>query len=185
MVVGTDTEQGLVKVSGCPEDWRRYLDIQKLAPKLPGVVLKLGFGRNMKVDPYKYQLFKKKWHPFICQSAQFFLRNFEQNHPVFQNFLKFEPILAQIWDNFEKSTHSHTKLGSFIYQEADFATQVGSTSPVGSFVLSTHPLEQIGISTAWNTKMLSACCLPVTKGHNWHTDYLSVILFCDEWAACT
>ena len=25
----------------------------------------------------------------------------------FQNFLKFEPILAQIWPNFEKSTHSY------------------------------------------------------------------------------
>ena len=28
--------------------------------------------------------------------------------------------------------------------------------------------------TDWNTEMLSACCLPVTKGHNWHIDYLSV-----------
>ena len=25
--------------------------------------------------------------------------------------------------------------------------------------------------TAWSKKMLSACCLPVTKGHNWHIDY--------------
>ena len=31
---------------------------------------------------------------------------------------------------------------------------------------------------AWNTNMVSACCLPVTEGHNWHIDYLSVILFC-------
>ena len=27
----------------------------------------------------------------------------------FQNFLEFEPILAQIWDNFDKLTHSYTK----------------------------------------------------------------------------
>ena len=27
----------------------------------------------------------------------------------FQNFLKFEPLLVQIWENFEKSTHSYTK----------------------------------------------------------------------------
>ena len=28
--------------------------------------------------------------------------------------------------------------------------------------------------TAWSTKKY---CLPVTQGHNWHVDYLSVILF--------
>ena len=41
------------------------------------------------------------------------------------------------------------------------------------------------IRTAWNTKVLSTCCQPVTKGHNWHIDYLSVILFCHGWEACT
>ena len=35
-------------------------------PSSPGGVLKFGFGRdvapqNLKVDPYKYQFFKKKW----------------------------------------------------------------------------------------------------------------------------
>ena len=60
----------------------------------------------------------------------------------FQNFLKFEPILAQIWPNFEKSTHSYTRFCILsgvihipIYQEADFATHVSGTSPV----LSTPP----------------------------------------------
>ena len=39
--------------------------------------------------------------------------------------------------------------------------------------------------TSWSAKMLSQCYLPVTKGHNWHIDYLSVILFCHGWVACT
>ena len=39
----------------------------------------------------------------------YFGRNFEQNHPIFQNFLKFKPILAQVWENFEKSIQSYTK----------------------------------------------------------------------------
>ena len=34
------------------------------------------------------------------------------------------------------------------------------------------------ISTACNTKMLSACCPPVIKGHDLHIDYLSVM---GEW----
>ena len=30
--------------------------------------------------------------------------------------------------------------------------------------------------TAWSTNLLSTCCPTVTKRHNWHIDYLSVIL---------
>ena len=41
------------------------------------------------------------------------------------------------------------------------------------------------LSTAWSTKVRSACCQPMTEGHNRHTDYLSVILFCHGWAART
>ena len=33
-------------------------------------------------------------------------------------------------------------------------------------------------STAWSTDLFSASCPQVTKGHNWHIDYMSVILFC-------
>ena len=79
----------------------------------PRGVLKFGFGRdvppwNLKVDPYKYQFFKKKYPihiPIGSISGQILnkITNF------FQNFLKFEPILAQIWPNFEKSTHSYTR----------------------------------------------------------------------------
>ena len=29
----------------------------------------------------------------------------------------------------------------------------------------------------YTVRLLSSCCPPVTKGHNWHIDYLSVILF--------
>ena len=46
-----------------------------------------------------------------------------------------------------------------------------------SVLMSSWPLRSI-YSTAWSTKVLSACCQPVTKGHSWHIDYLSVILFC-------
>ena len=69
-------------------------------------VLKFGFGwdvpsRNLKVDPYKYWFFKKKWPihiPFgpILGSILSKLTRF------FPNFIKFEPILAQIRENFEK-----------------------------------------------------------------------------------
>ena len=41
----------------------------------------------------------------------------------FQNFLEFEAILAQIRENF-----ACIYMGSFICQEADFATHVGGTS---------------------------------------------------------
>ena len=51
----------------------------------------------------------------------------------FQNFLKFEPISAQIGPNFEKRPihipDFASYKGSFIYQEAGFATHVSGTSP--------------------------------------------------------
>ena len=59
----------------------------------PGV-LKFGFDRdvtpwNLKVDPYKYQFFKKKWPIYIPIRP-----NFEQNHLIFPKFwLKFGKIL--------------------------------------------------------------------------------------------
>ena len=34
-------------------------------------------------------------------------------------------------------------------------------------------------------KLISTCCLPVTKGRNWLTHHWSVILFCYEQAGCT
>ena len=40
-------------------------------------------------------------------------------------------------------------------------------------------------SSAWSTNLVSSCSLPVTKGHNWHIDYLSVILFCHGQVGCT
>ena len=55
-----------------------------------GGALKFGFGRdvpmwNLKVDPYKYQLFKKKWPIHTNQTN--FGPNFEQNNPIFTNFI--------------------------------------------------------------------------------------------------
>ena len=55
-------------------------------------------------------IFQKEVTYSYTNSAQLFwakLPNF------FQNFLKFEPILTQIWEIFEKSTHSHTKFCIF------------------------------------------------------------------------
>ena len=47
----------------------------------------------------------------------------------FQNFLKFEPILAQILKNRPIHIPDFASYkGSFIYQEADFATHVSGTS---------------------------------------------------------
>ena len=37
----------------------------------------------------------------------------------------------------------------------------------------------------WSTNLLSTYCLPMTKGHNWHVDYLSIISFCHGQAVCT
>ena len=82
-------------------------------PWAPGGVLKFGFGRDVpprksKVDPYKCQFFKKKW-PIHIPIGPFFGQVLSKITWFFQNFLKFEPILAQIWGTFEKSTHSYTK----------------------------------------------------------------------------
>ena len=79
-------------------------------------VLKFGFGRdvppqNLKVDPYKYQFFKKKY-PIHIPIGPILDQILNKSTNFFQNSLtKFEPILAQIWQNFEKSTHSYTRFG--------------------------------------------------------------------------
>ena len=90
----------------------------------PWGILKFGFGRdvppqNLKVDPYKYQFFGPIHKPIRPKLRQILSKITR----FFQNFLKFEPILAQIWENLEKSTvHSYTKLHfipGIICQEAD------------------------------------------------------------------
>ena len=87
-------------------------------------VLKFGFGRDvlprtLKVDPYQERstrifpahiftsVFKKKWpiHVPICPIWGEILSKITR---FFQNFLKSKPILAQVWENSEKSTHSHS-----------------------------------------------------------------------------
>ena len=72
-------------------------------------------------------------------------RNLKPIVPIFQekvthsycnwpySVLNLSQFLAQILKNFENLTHSYTKFGILLYQEADFATHVGSTSPVGPF----------------------------------------------------
>ena len=62
------------------------------------------------------------WGPILSKITQFF-----------QNVLKFEPILAHIWTNFEKTTHSYTNLNLYFirdhsYTKADFATHICGTS---------------------------------------------------------
>ena len=91
-----------------------------------------GFGRNvplrnLKVDPYEYQFFKKN-DPFIYQSAQIWGKS--------PNFSKIVLNLSQFWLKFWKIVKNlPTDIAnfafykrSFIYQEADFATHVGGTS---------------------------------------------------------
>ena len=67
--------------------------------------LKFGFGRDvplgiLKVDPYIYQFFKKVWPiraPIGLICSKIWPKLFFP-----EVFLKFEPILTQIWENFEK-----------------------------------------------------------------------------------
>ena len=68
----------------------------------------VGMLRNLKVDPYKLPILQGKRDIFIYQFATIFGQVFSKITQLFQDFLKFEPILAQIWENFEKSTHSYT-----------------------------------------------------------------------------
>ena len=87
-------------------------------------VLKFVFGRdvplwNFKVDPYNFSRKKQPIHIPVG--------------PIFKNFLN----MIQFWLKFVKSwknwpvhiPNSTFYKGSFIYQEADFATHVGSTFP--------------------------------------------------------
>ena len=132
-----------------------------------GEVLKFGFGRdalpqNLKVDPYKYQFFKKKWpiHIPIVPILGQILSKITQKSPdfskIFLNLSQFWLKFGQIFKN--RPIHIPNFAfykGSFIYQEADFATHVGCKSP-GSFVLST-PLPRyivhrsiVFVTTIWN-----------------------------------
>ena len=87
---------------------------------------------NLKVDPYKNKFFKKS-DLFIYQSTQFWAK-FRAKSPDFskiclnlsQFWLKFGKILKN-WPIYIPNFAFYK--GSFIYQEADFATHVGSTSP--------------------------------------------------------
>ena len=59
--------------------------------------------------------------------------NFEQNHPFFQDFLKFGPMIVQICENFEKIDKFIHQILQFIRdhlytKRLDFATHVGGTS---------------------------------------------------------
>ena len=107
-----------------------------------GGVIKFGFGRDvppwhLKVDPHKHQFFKKS-EPFIYQSAQVWAK-FWAKSPDFSKIIisKNQPIHITNFAIFK---------GSFIFQEADFATHVGSTSlkdllywvPTNSGILSSN-----------------------------------------------
>ena len=76
-----------------------------------------------------------------------FVPNIEQNHRFFINFIKFEPILAQTWENFEKSTHSYTEFcilkGSIHTWRGWFCSPCWRHIPVRSFVLSTPPWQPL------------------------------------------
>ena len=79
---------------------------------IPGV-LKFGSGRdvppwNLKVDPYKYQFFKKKL-PIHIPIGPILGQILNKITNFFQNFLKFEPNLAKF-----------RKIDPFIYQILHF-----------------------------------------------------------------
>ena len=89
---------------------------------------------NLKVDSYKYQIFQEKWsiHIPIGQLLRQILNKITR---LFQKisliwFLKFWLKFGKMLKN--RPIHIQTLAfykGSFIYQEADFATHVGGTSP--------------------------------------------------------
>ena len=60
----------------------------------------------------------------------------------------------------------------------DFGLDIWSKTMLHNHIYNVHcPRSMVGISTAWSTMVLSAFCQSVTKGRNWHIDYLSLILF--------
>ena len=100
---------------------------------MPGGVLKFGFGRdvpprNLKVDPYKYKFFKKKW-PIHIPIGPIFGQILSKITRFFQNFLKFEQFGDLLKNQPIHIPNFAFYRGSFIYQEADFATHVSGTSP--------------------------------------------------------
>ena len=93
-----------------------------------------------KLTPIKYTNFPRKSNHSYTNRPDFGATFWPKLHDFKKNLLKFRPILAQILEYFEKLTGSNVPYfaynkGSLIYQEADFAHQVGITS-IGSFVLS-------------------------------------------------
>ena len=115
----------------------------------------------LKLDSYKYQFFKKKWainkpiSPILGQIlskiAQFF-----------QNVLKYEQSLAQIWENFE-SRPIHTPNFAFYkesYTKHWFFYSCWQHVPVGSFVLST-PCPPPGFWPVNSTIHISTVCAVV------------------------
>ena len=104
------------------------------ARSVPGV-LKFGFGmdvlpRNLKVDPYKYQFFK--W-PIHVPIGLILGQTLSKIIWFFKNVLN----LIQFWFEFGKIVKNwpiHIPnfafyRGLFKYQEADYATHVGGTTP--------------------------------------------------------
>ena len=57
---------------------------------------------------------------------------------------------------------------SCMHEENEYIAVIYYNCTMPSQVVLSHGLSTLNILTAWNTKMLSACYLPVTKGHNWH-----------------
>ena len=97
---------------------------------LAGGVLKFGFARdvlprNLKVNPYKYQFFKGKVTHLYTNRPNFWAK-FWAKSPDFSKipwiWLKFGKILKNQPIHIPNSAFYR---GSFLYQEADFATHVG------------------------------------------------------------
>ena len=119
----------------------------------PGGVLKYGFGRDaaeFESRPIQIPILQGKSDLFIYQSDQFWAKFLTKSPQFSKIFLNLSQFWLKFGENFDKSNPFIYHIfafykGSLIYQEADFATHVGSTSPLG--------LLYLGVTTG--------CILPI------------------------
>ena len=99
--------------------------------------------------PIQKSHFKKKSSIYI-PSSPLLGKILSKTSLVFHIFLKFEPILTQIWWNIAKSTQSCTKFyilqgkGPCIYEEADFVISILAAHPYKVFCTE-YPLPPLDL----------------------------------------
>ena len=116
---------------------------------------------------FSFLMSSVKW--WLVQNPQFWDKFWAKSPDFFQNFLKFEPILNQ-FGKIVKNRPNHIQnsafyKGSFIYQEADFASYPWWRHvPVGSFVLSIPPYNSCSslcvMDTTFNSRITREVVTP-------------------------